>query len=112
MGTFVRHLSNKMYLRIYHYLLQEAVDIFLKVEDFWKKHPVEEADDDTPQHAPKGTPKDTPINTSSHSSDDTPKGTPKGTPTPRGTPRGTPGGTPKSTAKGVRGATKQTPTAK
>jgi len=25
--------------------LQEAVDIFLKVEDFWKKHPVEEAEE-------------------------------------------------------------------
>ena len=27
--------------------LQEAVDIFLKVEDFWKKHPVEEAEEET-----------------------------------------------------------------
>ena len=27
--------------------LQEAVDIFLKVEDFWKKHPVEEAKEGT-----------------------------------------------------------------
>jgi len=26
--------------------LQEAVDIFLKVEDFWKKHPVEEGDEE------------------------------------------------------------------
>ena len=27
-------------------LMQEAVDIFLKVEDFWRKHPVEKDEND------------------------------------------------------------------
>jgi len=36
-----------MYVYFFHDLSwQEAVDIFLKVQDFWKKHPVEDGDEE------------------------------------------------------------------
>ena len=45
-----RRLSNprRLYFMFFFHdpYLQEAVDIFLKVEDFWKKHPVEEGDEE------------------------------------------------------------------
>lgn len=35
-----------MFFFFYDFFLQEVVDIFLKVEDFWKKYFVEEGDEE------------------------------------------------------------------